>query len=178
MLQPDYFSFHVNSFNREDSLFLNDPGAVKELITEAKKQGVKPEFEMLDLGVVYKAIDLIKEFELGTDQRFQFMFGINGGVSDFNNRALQAFIEAVGPDHHWGVGAVGRFQLRANLAAMMDGGDVRVGFEDNIYIRKGQKAENNAQFVERVVDLARDINVDIATVEEARKKLNCQQQIA
>jgi 3-keto-5-aminohexanoate cleavage enzyme len=177
-LKPDYFSFHVNSFNRGEELFLNDPGAVRELLTEAKIQQVKPEFEMFDLGAIYKAQQLISEFDFPEGQRFQFIFGVNGGVRDFNSRILHTFIEAVGNRHHWGAGAVGRHQLPANLMAMMEGGDVRTGFEDNINIRKGELAGSNSQLVRRLVDYARDLNVSIATVREAREKLNCLQQIA
>ena len=121
----------------------------------------------------YKSLDLIKDYNLGPGQRFQFIFGVKGGVSDFNSIALQAFIKAVGNDQHWGVGGVGRLQYPAVVSAMLENGDVRIGFEDNIYIRKGVLAADNAEFVTRVVNTARDLNVRIASVEEAREKFNC-----
>ncbi|HLD44177.1 MAG TPA: 3-keto-5-aminohexanoate cleavage protein, partial [bacterium] len=66
---------------------------------------------------------------------------------------------------------VGRWQLPLTAHAIVLGGHVRVGFEDNIYYRKGELATSNAQFVERVVRLAKELNRPVATVQQARELL-------
>ncbi|GKT31948.1 3-keto-5-aminohexanoate cleavage enzyme like protein, partial [Aduncisulcus paluster] len=68
----------------------------------------------------------------------------------------------------WTVAGVGRSQLPLTTMAILMGGHVRVGFEDNIYLSKGVKAESNADFVERIVRIAGELNREVATPEEAR----------
>jgi 3-keto-5-aminohexanoate cleavage enzyme len=72
---------------------------------------------------------------------------------------------------HWGVAGVGRFQLPLAVQAILLGGHVRVGFEDNIYYRKGELAQSNAQLVERVSRIARELDRPIATPKQARAML-------
>jgi 3-keto-5-aminohexanoate cleavage enzyme len=67
--------------------------------------------------------------------------------------------------------AVGRHQLALTTHALLMGGHVRVGFEDNLYLAKGQKAETNAQFVERTVAIAGQLQREVASCQEARQML-------
>jgi len=74
-------------------------------------------------------------------------------------------------DLHWGVAGVGRFQLPLAVQALVMGGHVRVGFEDNIWYSKGELAQSNAQLVERVSRIARELGREVATPAVARKLL-------
>jgi 3-keto-5-aminohexanoate cleavage enzyme len=71
----------------------------------------------------------------------------------------------------WTVAGVGRYQLPLTTHAILLGGNVRVGFEDNIYYTKGVKADSNAQMVERVARLAKELGREVATPDEARQIL-------
>jgi len=70
----------------------------------------------------------------------------------------------------WGVAGVGRFQLPLAAAAIVMGGHVRVGLEDNVYYSKGVLAKSNAELVARVVRLAKELGRPVATVEESRRE--------
>jgi 3-keto-5-aminohexanoate cleavage enzyme len=72
----------------------------------------------------------------------------------------------------WTVAGIGRYELPLAVHAILMGGHVRVGFEDNIYYRKGELAKSNAQLVERIVRLARELGREVATPDEAREILN------
>jgi len=72
----------------------------------------------------------------------------------------------------WTIAGVGRSQLTLSTMGILLGGHVPVGFEDNIYLSKGVKAKSNADFVERVVRLAKELNREVATPAEAREILN------
>jgi 3-keto-5-aminohexanoate cleavage enzyme len=69
------------------------------------------------------------------------------------------------------VAGIGRFQLPLAVHAVTLGGHVRVGFEDNIFYRKGVLADSNAQLVERVARIARELDREIATPRRARNLL-------
>jgi 3-keto-5-aminohexanoate cleavage enzyme len=71
----------------------------------------------------------------------------------------------------WSVAGVGRAQLPLNTMAILLGGHVRVGFEDNVYYEKGVLATSNAQFVERIVRLSKELGREVASPQEARKIL-------
>jgi 3-keto-5-aminohexanoate cleavage enzyme len=74
-------------------------------------------------------------------------------------------------DYHWGVAGIGRYQLPLATHAILMGGHVRVGFEDNIFYSKGVVAKSNAQLVERAARLSRELGREVATPDQARKTL-------
>jgi 3-keto-5-aminohexanoate cleavage enzyme len=74
----------------------------------------------------------------------------------------------------WQTMAIGRYQIPMITLAMAMGGNVRIGFEDNVYYSKGVLAKSNAQMVEKVVRLARELGREVATAEEAREILKLQ----
>jgi 3-keto-5-aminohexanoate cleavage enzyme len=71
----------------------------------------------------------------------------------------------------FGTMGVGASQYFATLGSLLYGGNIRVGFEDNIYYRKGELATSNAQLVERIVKVARDLGYEIASPDEAREMM-------
>lgn len=85
--------------------------------------------------------------------------------------SLQFLIQKLPPKSSWGVAGIGRFQLPLAVHAILLGGNVRVGLEDNIFYSKGVLAKSNAQLVERVVRIAKEVGREVASPEEARKIL-------
>ena len=73
---------------------------------------------------------------------------------------------------HWGVAGIGRYQLPVAVQALVMGGNVRVGFEDNVFYSKGVLASSNAQLVERIARIARELGREVATPEQARKSIS------
>jgi 3-keto-5-aminohexanoate cleavage enzyme len=96
--------------------------------------------------------------------------GISGGIPA-DPRHLMTLVSELPEGSTWQVVTIGRYQLRLTLIAMALGGNIRTGMEDNIYYKKGVLAESNAQLVERMVRIAREIGREPATVEEAKEIL-------
>jgi 3-keto-5-aminohexanoate cleavage enzyme len=101
---------------------------------------------------------------------FDFVLGVPGAIPATAKNLLH-MIELIPEDATWSVAGIGRNQLPMTTLGIVLGGHVRVGFEDNIYYRKGELAKSNAQLVERAVRIARELNRDIATPDEARQLL-------
>jgi 3-keto-5-aminohexanoate cleavage enzyme len=80
-------------------------------------------------------------------------------------------VRCLPPGSTWSVAGIGRHQLTLGTIALAMGGNVRVGFEDNIYYRKGQLAKTNAELVARIVRIAHELERPVATPTEAREML-------
>ena len=102
---------------------------------------------------------------------FDFVMGVNGGISG----ELRDFVflrGSIPADATYTVAGIGRYEFPLAAAAIIDGGHVRVGFEDNVYLSKGVLARSNGELVEKVVRIAREFGRDIATPAEARQILS------
>jgi 3-keto-5-aminohexanoate cleavage enzyme len=101
---------------------------------------------------------------------FDFVMGVNGGISG-NIKGFCFLRHSIPVDATYTVAGVGRFEFPLAVAAIIDGGHVRVGLEDNLYISKGVLAKSNGELVEKVVRLAKEFGREIATPKEAREIL-------
>ncbi len=138
-----------------------------------KACGVKPELECYDVGMINNCIFLRDIGALEEPLMFQCVMGVLGGIpATFDNLIhMQRQIPA---DSSWSACAIGLNEFPIATAALMMGGNVRVGFEDNIYLSKGVLAKSNAELVEKAVRLARELDREIATPQEARQILRLQ----
>jgi uncharacterized protein (DUF849 family) len=133
-----------------------------------KKNKTKPEFELYDVGHLYNLNFLVKRNIINFPVWLQFVTGILGGIGANIDEVVhmkQTADRLLGPDNYiWsviGAGYPAEFHL-ATLGMMM-GGHARVGFEDNIFIEKGVLAKSNAELVEKVVRIARELGREVAT---------------
>ncbi|MCO6452553.1 MAG: 3-keto-5-aminohexanoate cleavage protein [Caldilineales bacterium] len=169
-LRPDLCSLDVGSVNFPDRLFANPPGWVDIAARRMQAAGVKPEIEVFDTGHVSQALDLVGRGFVDDPPYFQLCMGVRWGIPAtpenllFMRRQLPA-------DALWSVLGVGRAQLPMITMSLLLGGHVRVGFEDNLYLRKGVLAASNAEFVEQAVRLARELGREPATPSETREML-------
>ncbi len=170
-LKPDMASLDVGSLNfRGGKVFINPEDWVEMAAKEMRDVGVKPEMEVFDLGHIRQARELVKRDLLNPPPYFQLCLGVPWGIEG----TVEALIEMrrrLPEGCQWSALGVGPQQLAINVHTMMMGGHVRVGFEDNLYIKKGVRAESNASFVERIVELARLVDREVATPAEARRIL-------
>jgi 3-keto-5-aminohexanoate cleavage enzyme len=135
-----------------------------------KENGVKPEFECYDVGMINNVVFLHEIGAVEKPLHFQCVMGTLGGIpASVDN--LNHMTRQLPKDCSWSVCAVGLNQFPLITAGMIMGGHVRVGFEDNIYIQKGVQAKSNAEMVEKVVRIARELGREVATAKEARKIL-------
>jgi 3-keto-5-aminohexanoate cleavage enzyme len=169
-LKPEMASLNLGTMNFGDDIFYNHPRDIVGLAEKMHQFGIIPELEVYEAGMLESAYRLLKQGVLREPLNFQFVLGVPGGMSG-DPRNLMHLISLLAPGTHWGVAGVGRFQLPLAVQALVLGGHVRVGFEDNIFYSKGVLASSNAQLVERVVRIAKEIGREVATPAIARKIL-------
>jgi 3-keto-5-aminohexanoate cleavage enzyme len=169
-LRPEICSLDIGSLNFSDRVFENPPEWGRAAAERMRQYGVKPEIEVFDVGHIHQARSLIEEGLVDPPPLFQLCMGVKWGIEATAENLL--FLRSkLPPETRWSVLGVGRAQLPMAALAIVLGGNVRVGFEDNLYLHPGVLAESNAQLVERVVDLARMLEREPATPDEARQLL-------
>jgi uncharacterized protein (DUF849 family) len=160
----------------KDFIFRNTFGDIEKLCQMMEENKTKPEFEIYDVGHVYNLNFLIRKNIIKLPIWLQFVTGILGGIGSGLEDVMylkQTADRLIGANNYvWSVIGAG-YPAEFNLAtlAIMIGGHARVGFEDNIFIEKRVLAKSNAELVEKVVRIARELGREIATPDEARKIL-------
>jgi len=161
----------INSWTPPHSgVFMNDVPRIRRWAGYMKDHGVKPELEVYDTGMINTAKILAEEGVFKTPLHVQFVMVGSTGFSP-TPKALLYCLEKLPPDWTWSVCAIGRHELSMGAVAMTLSGHVRVGMEDNIYLRRGELLKSNAQLVERVATIAEALNIEVATPDEARNIL-------
>lgn len=157
----------------EDVIFPNTFKTMREFCAHFKTNDTKPELEVYDLGQVNNVAFMIEQGHLQRPPYIQFVLGILGGAAatvdnlQFLYRTAREYIG----DFHWSVCAAGRHQMTMCTQALMMGGNVRVGLEDNLYLERGVMAKSNAEQVEKIIRIARELGREPATPDEARQIL-------
>jgi len=160
----------------KDFIFRNTFGDIEKLMQMMKENNTKPEFELYDVGHLYNLNFLVRRNIIKFPVWLQFVTGILGGIGANVDEVVhmkQTADRLLGADNYvWSVIGAG-YPAEFNLATLgiMMGGHARVGFEDNIFIEKGVLAKSNAELVEKLVRIARELGREIATPDEARKML-------
>jgi len=135
-----------------------------------KELGIKPEVELYHPGQYWVLQDLIRERNIDAPYMIQYVMGFQ--TSSFPTPAnVLGLIGELPPSSMFSLIGVGPFQIPMNVFSIMLGGHVRVGMEDNLYYRKGEKLKRNAQLVERIIRIAKEMNREVATVSQAREML-------
>jgi len=169
-LNPDLCSFDLGSFNFRDRVFFNPPDWGETAAKAFQRIGVKPEIEVFDSGHISQALDLIRKGWIDDPPYFQLCMGVKWGIEASPESLL--FMKSRLPSNAlWSVLGVGQDQLPMITMGILSGGHIRVGFEDNLYVKKGVLASSNAQMVEIAADLAERLGREIATPKEARQIL-------
>jgi len=136
-----------------------------------KTCGVKPELECYDIGMINNGKVLAEMGHIEKPIYFQFVLGILGCIPATVDHLIH-MVRTIPQESPWSVCAVGLDEFRMATMAILMGGHVRVGFEDNIYLSKGVRAKSNAELVKKIVRLAKELDREIATPEEARRILH------
>lgn len=159
----------------EDYIFPNTFKTMREFLSIFESAGTKPELELYDLGMVNNVAFMMGRGLLKPPAYIQFVTGILGGIpSTVNNLVTlhNATREAIGADNFiWSAIAAGRRQMPICSAALAMGGNVRVGLEDSLFISKGVLAKSNAEQVEKIIRIMRELTLEPATPDEARQIL-------
>ena len=169
-LKPEMASLNIGTMNFGDEVFWNHPKDVVGLATKMREQGIMPELEVYEAGMLEQAFKLKQKGVLADPMHVQFVLGVPGGMSG-EARNLHHLIQMLPAGIHWGVAGIGRYQLPLAVQALVLGGHVRVGFEDNIFYSKGVLAKSNAQLVSRAARIAAELGRPVASTADARRLL-------
>ncbi|HXW73657.1 MAG TPA: 3-keto-5-aminohexanoate cleavage protein [Steroidobacteraceae bacterium] len=172
-LRPEIGSLDCGSLNFDEALYGTTPRYLRAMAQEFRNRGVRPEIEVFELGHIELAKQLIAEGLIGPPALFQLCLGIRYGAPA-TTEAMQAMRDALPPGVLWSAFGVGRMQMPMVAQAVLLGGNVRVGLEDNLYLEKGVPA-SNAQLVERAVAIVRMLGAHAESSAEARKRLELPQ---
>ncbi len=169
-LKPELCSFDIGTMNFGPGIFANAQGIVDKMAELMKESSTKPEVELFDIGHIEIANRLIKMGLIDGTPHFQLCMGTPGSLAATPKNAIH-FSENLPSDCTWSIFGVGKTQFPMVAMGALLGGHVRVGFEDNLYIQKGELAKSNAQLVDRTVAIIRDLNKNVASVDETREIL-------
>ncbi len=153
-----------------DEIFVNTENTIIEFAKRMSEKGIKPECEVFDKGMIDMTLRLSKKGYIPTPLHFNFVMGVNGGITG-TLRDLLFMKESIPEGSTFTVSGVGRCQLEMATASILMGGHVRVGFEDNVYLKKGVPLKSNGEMVEKIVSIANLLGREIASPDEAREIL-------
>ncbi|KUO50045.1 MAG: 3-keto-5-aminohexanoate cleavage protein [Desulfitibacter sp. BRH_c19] len=166
-LKPEMATLTTGTANFGDEVFYNPPKDIEKFASYMQEMGVKPEIEVFDVGMINNALMLVKKGLLSLPLHFDLVMGVPGAIPGTPKNLIH-LVETLPVGSTWTVAGIGRMELPLGVMAVLLGGHVRVGFEDNIFYTKGVLAKSNAQLVERIVRVAGELGREIATPDEAR----------
>jgi 3-keto-5-aminohexanoate cleavage enzyme len=167
-LLPDMASLTTGTVNFGDEVFHNAMPMVRGFAQVMKTLGVRPELEVFDTGMIPASLRLVKEGLLCEPLHFNFVLGVPGGAAGTIKNLLH-MVESLPPNSTWTASGVGAAQLPITTAAILLGGHVRVGLEDNIYYLHGMLSQGNAPLVARAARLIKELGRQPASPLEARR---------
>jgi uncharacterized protein (DUF849 family) len=155
-------------------IFRNTFADIEQTLGRLGEHGIRFEFECYDVGHLYTLAHLLDRGLVAPPLFTQFIFGILGGIGADADNLLHMRTLAhrlFGEDVEWSVLAAGRHQMGLATIGAVCGSNVRVGLEDSLYASKGRLATSNAEQVERICRVVNDLSLEIATPDEARRRL-------
>ena len=161
--------------NTDDFVFKNTFKMLKHFCQTMQECNTLSELEIYDVGMINNAAQLIREGVLNQRPIYlQFVMGILGGIPATVENLLFLYntaTKALG-NFQWSVCAAGRHQIPMGVTNMIMGGNMRVGLEDSLYLKRGVLAESNADQVAKAVRIAHELGLEVASPDDARKMLN------
>ena len=157
------------NFAEADYVMTNTPGMLREMGRQIAELGVQAEIEAFDTGHLWFARQLVEEGILPEPVLVQLCMGVPWGAPDDLNTLL-AMVNNIPDGWFWSAFSLGAHQMPYVAAAVLAGGNVRVGLEDNLYLGKGQLA-TNAQLVERAVSIIEGVGATVVGPQDVRERL-------
>lgn len=156
-------------------IFDNTFEAMEKMCTIFEANGTKPELEVYDTGHLYNIAYLLEKGFVKPPITMQFVTGILGGISStpYDIMNLHTTAERIfgKGQYNWSVIGAGRAEYPAATMALILGGHVRVGMEDNLFLKKGVQAKSNGELVAKMVRIMNELDFEPATPDEAREIL-------
>ncbi len=170
-LKPEVCSLDIATMNFGDYAFVNVPKILAKMAEGIRKAGVKPELEVFDTGHVRLARKMIQDGALdGENPLFQLCLGVPWGAPATTESMM--FMKSLLPaGATWAGFGISSMEMPMVAQAVLLGGHVRVGLEDNLYIERGKLAPSNAALVEQAAKIIRSLGDEPATPDQAREIL-------
>ena len=169
-LNPELASVDLGSMNFGKLTYLVTEEFIERELKEMRERNIKPELEVFDLGMLETCRRLIKQDLLKPPYYIGLILGTPSGAPA-EVRVFQTMLDLLPPDSIWFATGVGKHSLNIAVQTLLLGGHPRVGLEDTIYFSNGVLARSNAELVDRVVRIAKELGKEIATPDEARQAL-------
>ena len=174
--KPDFASLTLSSLNFNNQASINEPKLIKDLAKKMKDNGIRPELEAFDLGMINYAKYLIHKGLIKPPYYFNLILG-NIACAQADILHLGLMINELPENSIWSVGGIGDWQLRMNIMSLLSGGGVRVGIEDNIWFdEERKKLATNRMYIERILKISKALELEPYTQKEARKILGLERE--
>jgi len=170
-LLPEICSLDCGSFNyaEGDYVYISTPNMLEQGARRLQEIGVKPELEVFELGHISFAKHLMAQGLLDDPPLFQVCLGIRW-AAEASTASFKTMVDALPEDCNWAGFGTSAMEMPMVAQAVLLGGNIRVGLEDNLYLEKGVFA-SNGQLVERACDIVQLMGCSIQTPSEARETL-------
>lgn len=175
-LKPRMATLNPCSMSFGDGEFLNPPKGVRRLAARMRELNVKPELEIYDTGHLEACLQLRDEGLLAEPLQFSLVLGVRGGMAATADN-LVMMVRRLPPKSIWQVIAIGKNNLQLTAIGLALGGNARAGLEDSLHLRRGELAPGNLPLVARAAALARNLDLEIAGVEETEERLSLPAQL-
>ncbi|WP_404450578.1 3-keto-5-aminohexanoate cleavage protein [Virgibacillus necropolis] len=168
-LLPEICTLDCGSVNFGEQIYISPTDWLRKQARLIQQSGVKPELECFDTGQIRFAKQLINEGLIDGDPMFQFCLGIPWGA-EADAETMLYMRDKLPENANWAAFGIGRMQMPVVAQSILLGGHVRVGLEDNLYLKKGVLA-TNGQLVEKAVSIIESLGSEPMTPQEARAQL-------
>ena len=171
-LFPEMATLDCGTCNFGDEIFDNTMPMMRIFGKRMMDNHIKPEYECFEMGHLDTILTMAKKGEVpGAPMQFNFVLGVPG-CTPATVGNLDWMVRQIPAGSTWTVTGIGRHAFTMAAAGIVMGGNVRVGFEDNLYLSRGVLARSNGELVDKVVRLARELGREIASPAEARRILS------
>ena len=168
---PEMATLDCGTCNFGDEIFDNTMPTMRAFGKRMMERGIKPEYECFEMGHLDTILTMARKGEVpGHPMQFNFVLGVPGCCPATVGN-LSWLVQQIPAGSTWTATGIGRHAFTLAAPTIMMGGNVRVGFEDNLYLERGVLAKSNGELVEKVVRMARELGRPIATSDEARQIL-------
>ena len=168
---PEMATLDCGTCNFGDEIFDNTMPTMRAFGKRMLERGIKPEYECFEMGHLDTILTMARKGEVpGAPMQFNFVLGVPG-CTPATPENLAWLVKNIPAGSTWTATGIGRHAFTLAAVAIVMGGNVRVGFEDNLNLAKGVPAKSNGELVAKVVRLANELGRPVATSDEAREIL-------
>ena len=172
---PEMATLDCGTCNFGDEIFDNTMPTMRAFGKRMMERGIKPEYECFEMGHLDTILTMARKGQVpGAPMQFNFVLGVPGCTPATVDN-LCWLVKNIPADSTWTATGIGRYAFQLAAPAIVMGGNVRVGFEDNLYLERGVLAKSNGELVDKVVRMAKLLGREVANSDEAREILGLKQ---